>query len=52
MPLQALAEEGALLLGERLRSAQERAQVVEVVASKVGIKVRGWAAALVGMSKG
>lgn len=37
--VQALAEDGCLLLGERLRSPQERADVVGVVEKVMNVKV-------------
>jgi len=36
---QALAEDGALILGERLRSAEERQVVVDVLARVLNAKV-------------
>jgi hypothetical protein len=38
---QALAEDGALLLGERLRSPEERRVVVDVLAKTMGVQVGG-----------
>lgn len=40
MGYQQLAEDGFAVLGERLRSAEERAVVVEVLQKVLGVKVR------------
>jgi len=40
VPMQALAEDGALILGERLRSADERQVVADVLARVMNAKVR------------
>jgi midasin (ATPase involved in ribosome maturation) len=38
--MQSLAEDGALILGERLRTPEERTVVAEVIGNTLGVKVR------------